>query len=244
MRKKVHLTDQVRRAIFDPPGPLIPPLLPAAFDDSGPVEMGGNKKAAGGYDMITGLIEADQSFNLELQQGADSATFGYREVFSSAIDPSGTAQIVRVRWPVFGDYVRAIVTNTGGAPMLFYNRALYGQPVAQHLPGFYEDHPLNIRVDVTQEANDGINTQIVTAAGAEQQLLALNTRRMNFFIENNRGGVAYIRPVTPSQAAPAVVGDLPVKPGAFKVIDYLAGFEWRVIDSGVPADLRILEAIR
>lgn len=105
-------------------------------------------------------------------------------------------------------------------------------------------NPLPVNPVGTGEATTGADVPIVTVAGVEGQLLAADANRINFWVMNYGGAVAYLRHVTPAQAAPATVNDQPILAGQRINADTGAHFEWRYIDGGVATQLRVKTFVR
>lgn len=140
--------------------------------------MGNRMLMSGGYDQIAGYIEADQLFLVQLYQGADPANLSIVHTFTSVL--IGGRSVLQLRYPVFGEYVRLVITNTGGNDMTVYSRSVWVMPSHAYLVGFHASLPATVQgadpVGIAPTFNPFV------AAGVNQ---AGNTVRLQLFTAGN-----------------------------------------------------------
>jgi len=136
-----HLSDQNRRHILGPStaGPLAFP----GNEDTDVLAMGDSQRVSGGYDQIAGYVEADQVFTVAIYQGADVANLSLVFTFNSVA--IGARQVTQIRYPVFGEYIRIVITNAGGNNMTVYSRSIWIMPSHAYLAGFYAGLPATVQ---------------------------------------------------------------------------------------------------
>jgi len=137
-RPRVQSTDQVRKVFAAGAGT---PLGVAGTEVFTAQATGGGLQFGAGYDMLCGMIEADQAFTLTIAQGATAANQDIQHVFASYVDPVSGLNVLLVRWIIGGEYLTLTITNTGGALMTVYERSLYLMPHGSHIAGFYPEFP-------------------------------------------------------------------------------------------------------
>jgi hypothetical protein len=239
-----HLTDQKRRNVLGP-GLAATQLQPPGPGDREDVTVGVGyeHRLDGGYDMIAGIIVSDQPFTVQIYQGADQVNLPEDETWTAVLTPSGLYR-VRLRWPIFGEWVRAVVVNTGPLATTKYSRAIAVLPVNQFLPGFYPDKPINVNVELTGEATDGDSRRIVTVVSTVGDLVPANTLRQSFEVFNLGRTTVFIKPITTTSPGDPTVNDFPVVVGGSFKGEEMAHFRWKYIDNGLVCDLRVLEAYK
>ena len=141
-RKKTQSTDQVRKVIAAGAGT---PIDTGDTEIFGPTATGGGASFGGGYDMLCGEIEADQTFSLTIAQGATFANQNETQVFNSQVDAVSGLNVLPVRWIIGGEYTVLTITNTGGLDMTYYERSLYLMPHGSHIAGLYPSAPLYVQ---------------------------------------------------------------------------------------------------
>jgi len=106
------------------------PIAPAGTFDSGILTMGPDFPFGGGFDVIRGMIAADQPFTLVIDQGTDGAAQDLRVDITSELQPSGN-YAASFSVLVKGDYVQLVLTNAGGGNITDLDGIVFVLPVGQ-----------------------------------------------------------------------------------------------------------------
>jgi len=131
-------SDQVRVVLVTGAGT---PLPIAGNELLGVFAAGGGQPMGAGYSMIVGMVEADQSFTVDIAQGATTGNQGVTHQFASQVDPITGRQVVPIKWPAFGEFFTVDITNTSGNPMTVYERTLYLLPHDSPMLGLWPEYP-------------------------------------------------------------------------------------------------------
>jgi hypothetical protein len=134
----IHASDQRRRHLLAPGRQAN--IAGGASLDTGVVPIAESYLGSGGYTQLGGMINADQPFTVQILQGPTANAQDSSYTLISLQQLPGQYSVL-LRFPIGGDWIRIVITNTSGVITTYFDVSIYALPEGEDVTGFYDEYP-------------------------------------------------------------------------------------------------------